>query len=112
MMGTSTCRYALIGLIVLQPLWYGWLAPPELASPWLAIVLMTAPLLVALPFVWRRTKTALVTTGCVLLIHFCVAVAEIWANPAARIPGIAQVLLIAIYFMAMSALRFGRQPDD
>lgn len=111
-MGPTSCRYTLIALILLQPLWYGWMAPPVLADFWLPVVLLAGPLIVALPFVWGAGKSALVITGCILLIHFCVAVAEVWANPVARVPGIIQVVLIAIYFIGMSSLRFGRQAPE
>lgn len=108
-MGPGACRWALVGLILLQPVWFAWLAPPELVPPWMAITIMGLPLLLALPFVWRLRKNALVVAGCVLLVHFCLAVSEAWANPAARVPAVIQVLLIGIYFTAMSSLRFGRR---
>lgn len=110
-MGPAACRWTLVGLIVLQPLWFAWLAPPELVPPWLAIMVMGLPLLLLLPFVWRLGKNALVVAGCVLLVHFCLAVSEAWANPAARVPAVIQVLFIGIYFIAMSSLRFGRKPS-
>ena len=112
MMSTTACRWSLLGLIVLQPIWFGWLAPPELVPAWLAIAMMGLPLLLLLPFVWRLKKEALVVAGCVLLLHFCLAVSEAWANPAARVPAIIQVLLIGLYFTAMSSLRFGRRPSS
>lgn len=110
-MGPGACRWSLVGLIVLQPVWFGWLAPPELVPPVMAITVMGLPLLLALPFVWRLKRDALVIVGGVLLIHFCLAVSEAWANPAARVPAVVQVLLIGIYFTAMSSLRFGRRPE-
>ena len=108
-MGAGTCRWSLIALIVLQPLWFAWLAPPKLVPAWLAVTIMGLPLLLLLPFVWRLRKEALVITGCVLLLHFCLAVAEAWASPAARVPAVIQALLVGIYFVAMSSLRFGRR---
>jgi len=111
-MGPNACRWTLLGLIVLQPLWFGWLAPPQLVPFWMAITVMGLPLLLALPFVWRLNKEALVVAGCILLVHFCLAVSEAWANPDARIPALIQVVLIAIYFIALSSLRFSRQSAD
>lgn len=112
MMGPAACRWTLLGLIVLQPLWFFWLAPPELVPGWMAVTIMGLPLLAALPFVWRLGKEALVVVGCVLLAHFCLAVSEAWANPAARVPAVAQVVLIVIYFTAMSSIRFGRKKPN
>ncbi|RFF30258.1 DUF2069 domain-containing protein [Wenzhouxiangella sediminis] len=110
-MGPGACRWSLLGLIVLQPLWFGWLAPPELVPAWMAIAIMGLPLLGLLPFVWGLRKNALVVAGCLLLVHFCLAVSEAWANPAARVPAVIQVVLIGIYFTAMSSLRFGRTDE-
>jgi uncharacterized membrane protein len=110
-MGPGACRWSLIALIALQPVWFGWAAPPQFLPPWLAIAILTLPLLIALPFVWRLGKNALVVTGCLLLVHFCLAISEAWASPAARLPAIAQVVLIGVYFTAMSSLRFGRRRD-
>lgn len=107
-MGPGACRWSLVGLIVLQPVWFGWLAPPELMPAWMAIAIMGLPLLIALPFVWRLNKAALVVAGCILLVHFCLAVSEAWVNPAARLPAVIQVVLIGMYFTAISAIRFGR----
>lgn len=108
-MGPGACRYALIGLIVLQPAWFLWLAPPEAVPPWLAVAVMGGPLLLALPFVWHLGKQALVVTGCILLAHFCLAVSEAWVSPPARLPAIIQTLLILVYFTAMASIRFGRR---
>lgn len=109
MMGPGACRWSLIALIVLQPLWFFWLSPPELVPSWMAVTVMGLPLLAGLPFVWRLSKEALVAVGCILLVHFCLAVSEAWVNPAARLPAVTQVLLIGVYFTAMSSIRFGRK---
>lgn len=111
-MGPSTCRYALVALILLQPAWFAWLSPPEVVPPWFAITVMAGPLLIGLPFVWRLTRNALVVTGCVLLAHFCLAVSEAWATPAARLPALIQMALIVAYFSGMAALRFGPRRAD
>ncbi len=112
MIGLKLCRWILLGLIALQPLWFGWLAPPELMPSWLAVVLTSGPLLIALPFVWRLRRRALLLAGCVLLFYFCLAIAEAWVTPAARPAAIIQVLLIVLYFTALSSIRFGRRPDS
>lgn len=111
-MTPRTCRWTLVTLILLQPLWFFWLAPPELMPPWLATLLMALPLLLVLPFAWQLGRNALVVAGGILLLHFCVAVAEAWANPAARIPALIQIVLVVLYLTAMSALRFGRRAAE
>lgn len=111
-MGKGACRWILIALIVLQPLWFLWLAPPLLLEPLAAVVIMAGPLLIALPFAWRLGKRALVITGCILLVHFCLAVSEAWVSPQARGPAVVQAVLVALYFTALSSIRFGRGPDQ
>ena len=108
-MGVQTCRWSLVGLIVLQPLWFFLLAPPQVIPAWLVVICTTLPLLALLPFVWRLGRDALVIGGCILLIYFCLAVAEAWASPAARLPALVQAVLVTAYMTAMSALRFGRK---
>lgn len=110
MIGKNVCRWILLALIALQPLWFLWLAPPLLLEPLAAVVIMAGPLIVALPFAWQLGKRALVITGCILLVHFCLAVSEAWVSPQARVPAVAQAILVALYFTALSSIRFGRRP--
>jgi uncharacterized membrane protein len=99
------CRASLIGMLILQPVWFGWISPPQLFAPWLAIVVTLLPLLLVTPGVWRLQARGLVVAGCVLLPYFCLAVMEAWANPPARVPAIIQILLITLYFTALPAVR-------
>lgn len=111
-MGASACRWILLSLIALQPLWFLWLAPPLLLEPMAAVVIMAGPLVLALPFAWRLGKQALVITGCILLVHFCLAVSEAWVSPQARLPAITQAVLVGLYFTALSSIRFGSRPSQ
>lgn len=110
MIGLKTCRYVLPAVIALQPLWFFWLNPPQVMPAWLATAVMTLPLLPALPGVWALKKRSLVIAGCLLLLHFCLAVSEAWASPAARTPAFIQIALVVLYFTGLSALRWGRRP--
>lgn len=102
------CRIAMAGLLVLQPLWFGWINPPGVVPPWIVMAITTVPLLVLMPGCWRLRPRSLVIAGCLLLLYFCLAVMEAWANAAARVPAVAQIVLIAIYFTALPAVR--KQP--
>ena len=99
------CRIALVGLLLIQPIWFGWINPPTVVSPWLVLTLTMLPLLLVLPGTWRLRPRSLVIAGCLLLLYFCLAVMEAWANPAARWPAVAQVMLIAVYFIALPSVR-------
>ncbi|NEZ04531.1 DUF2069 domain-containing protein [Wenzhouxiangella sp. XN201] len=109
MISLKTCRYTLPAVIALQPLWFFWLSPPEIMPPWLATAVMSLPLLPTLPGVWLLKKRPLVIAGCILLLHFCLAVSEAWVSPAARVPALIQIGLIVLYVTGLSALRWGRQ---
>lgn len=108
MIALNWCRLALAGLLILQPLWFGWLNPPEIMPPWLAVIITSVPLLLVLPGGWHLRPRGLVIAGCLLLPYFCLAVMEAWANPPARLPAVVQIVLIAIYFTALPAVR--KQP--
>lgn len=106
-MGLWGCRVSFIGLIVLQPLWFGWIDPPTVVPPLLAVALTTVPLLILLPFVWRLGRDALVVAGCVLLAYFCLGVSEAMVSPPSRVAGLIQIALILMYFSALASIRFG-----
>ncbi len=108
MIGLAACRWSLLALILLQPIWHAWLAPPAVLPIALLLALLALPLLALLPGVWRLRTRPLVLAGWVLLLHFCIGVMELWANPAARWLALIQVVLVVIYFMALLAVR--RQP--
>ncbi len=102
------CRYAMAGLVLLQPLWFGWFNRPELMPPWVAVIITMLPLLMVMPGSWRLQPRELVIAGCLLLPYFCLAVMEAWANPPARLPALVQIALIAVFFTALPAVR--KQP--
>ncbi len=102
------CRFVMAGLVILQPLWFGWLNRPELMPSWAAVIVTTLPLLLVLPGSWRLQPRGLVIAGCLLLLYFCLAVMEAWANPPARLPALVQIALITIFFTALPAVR--KQP--
>jgi uncharacterized membrane protein len=101
----NLCRWSLIGLIVVQAVWFGWMVPMEDSTRMIVLALAAGPLMVALPFVWRLTPRALVVTGLMLLVYFLVGVSEAWANPAVRAPAVFQVFLILAYFTGLATIR-------
>ena len=106
------CRVALLGILAVQPIWFGWVHPPSVVPPWLVLVVTMLPLLLVLPGAWRLRPRSLVIAGSILLMHFCLAVMEAWANPPARWPAIAQIVLVVIYFTALPAVRKQKARSD
>jgi uncharacterized membrane protein len=105
MIRLSWCRWSLVGLLLLQLVWFGWLVPPEGPALWVALLLTAGPLALALPFTWRLRPRALVLTGLLLLIYFSIAVMEAWASPTVRVPAIVQTVLVLIYFTGLATIR-------
>jgi uncharacterized membrane protein len=105
MIGLSWCRWSLVGLLLLQLVWFGWLVPPAGPARWVALLLSAGPLALALPFVWRLRPRPLVVTGLLLLIYFSVGVMEAWASPTVRAPALAQIALVLLYFTGLATIR-------
>jgi uncharacterized membrane protein len=101
----SWCRWSLLGLVVLQPIWFGWLQQPLHLPASLVVAAALIPLLIVLPGVWKLRVRPLVIAGFMLLLYFSFGVMEAWANPGARIPALVQVFLIILYFVALPTVR-------
>lgn len=100
MLNLARVCFALI--ILWQPVWFVWLAPGQVLPLGLALAMLMLPLAACMPWVWHKRPGALILGGCLLLLHFSVAVMELWASPAARLPAGVQLLLTLAYFAAMS----------
>ena len=87
-------------LVVLQPAWYLWLAPPANGRGWLALVMMLPPLLLPLAALRPNPRRALLWAGIVAMFYFCHGVVAAWAVSDARIPAIAEVLLCLVVIAA------------
>lgn len=80
-------------LVLLQPLWYLWLAPPLNGRGAFALLLTLPPLL--LPSLALRTGVAraLLWVGIVALFYFCHGIVAAWVYPATRVAALLEVLL-------------------
>ncbi len=101
----SWCRWSLLGLAILQPIWFGWLQQPLHVPAWLVVAVTLAPLLAVLPGVWKSRVRPLVIAGFILLPYFSFGVMEAWANPDARSLALVQVFLVILYFVALPTVR-------
>ncbi len=105
MIRLSWCRWSLLALIPVQLAWYGWLQPPRLIPPGIALTLAILPLLLVVPLAWRLQPRGLVIAGMLLLVYFSVGVSEAWVNPALRGIALAQTGLVLVYFTALATIR-------
>jgi len=90
-------------LVLLQPAWYLWLAPPAGGHPAFALLLALPPLLLPLLALRTSLRRALLWTGVVALFYFCHGVVAAWAVPAARAPALAEALLCVVLIGALGA---------
>jgi len=79
-------------LVLLQPLWYCWLAPPAKGEPLFALLLTLPPLLLPL-LALARPRRALLWVGILGLFYFCHGVVAAWVVPSARVPALLEVAL-------------------
>ena len=98
------------GLVLLQPLWYLWLAPPANDAGGLALALTVPPLLLPLLALRRGARRMLLWIGIISLAYFTHGVVAAWTNPAARIPALLEVALCVVLIFTLGAIaRAGRQ---
>ncbi len=111
MIQLSLCRWSLLGLIIIQFLWFGWIIPMEPSTRVAALAIAATPLVIALPLIWSLKPKPLVITGLVLLLYFSVGISEAFANPAARLPAVFQVAMVLAYFTGLATIRRQRSPS-
>jgi uncharacterized membrane protein len=92
---------AWVGLVLLQPAWYLWLAPPAKGIPLFALVLTLPPLLLPLLALRNSTRRALLWVGIVALFYFCHGIVAAWVIPAARLPALCEALLCVVLIGAL-----------
>ena len=101
MSGESIALGAWAALIVLQPIWYFWLAPPANGQSWFALALTLPPLLLPLLALRRGAGRALLWIGIVALFYFCHGIVAAWTTPAARVPALVEAALCVVLIGAM-----------
>ncbi len=99
---------AWLALLLLQPLWYLWLAPPS--QPALAAALGLLFLLLPALAYGSGLRRALLWAGIVSLFYFCHGVVAAWVAPPARLPALLEVLLCLLLIGALGVdARRGRR---
>ncbi|MDT8437529.1 MAG: DUF2069 domain-containing protein [Wenzhouxiangellaceae bacterium] len=94
-------RWLWLALIALQLAWFGVLVPPQQIPIAVMLAVTVIPLLLPVWWVWRLRTGGLVIGGLLLLLYFCLAVAEAWVNPDARAAALVQIVLITLFFVGL-----------
>ncbi len=105
-----------LALLLLQPAWYLWLAPPTVLPPLFAAIVMSMPLLpVVLLLVLRRPSGGF-WAGLAALFYFSHGVMEAWASPEVRALALVEatlavILVVASSWAGLKARMAGRQAE-
>lgn len=105
MPGLGVTRVAWLALIVLQLVWFGWLAPAQGVGRLGGTLFAIVPLLLPLWWILRLGRDGLVIGGMILLGYFCFAVVEAWVNPGVRWLALLEIVLIVLYYAGLLAIR-------
>lgn len=94
------------GLLLLLPLWYGWLAPPEILPKSLVLGILLIPLLFPLRGLLYGKPYTFAWTSFLALMYFIHGVTEAWSAPEARYLAILEIIFsLCLYFGAMMFAR-------
>jgi len=99
------------GLLVLLPAWYGWLSPPQLISPRLALLILGLPLFAPLRGLLHARRYTIgwsLFLAPLYLAHGCM---EAYSNPQARWLALAEVGLSLCWLGGGIAYLRTRQPQ-
>jgi uncharacterized membrane protein len=72
------------GIMLLLPVWYGWLSPPQLISPRLALVLLGVPLFAPLRGLLHARRYTIAWSLFLSLLYLTHGSMEAYSNAAAR----------------------------
>jgi uncharacterized membrane protein len=72
------------GIMLLLPLWYGWLSPPQLVPPRLALVLLGLPLFAPLRGLLHARRYTVGWSLFLSLLYLAHGCMEAWSNADAR----------------------------
>lgn len=89
-------------LAVLQPIWHGWLLPPQSMPVTLVLAITLGPLLLPLAAL-SNPRRALLWVGILALFYFCHGVAEAWSSPAERTLALVEIALTLLLIGALGA---------
>jgi uncharacterized membrane protein len=96
MIARMLARAGILGLLLLQWLWHGLIAPPLAVTPWIYAAFFCIPLLPSLWLLARRHRAALLFGALAALLYFCHGVMVMMNVP--------QLATLALFEVALSVL--------
>ena len=81
------------GIMLLLPVWYGWLSPPQLVNPRLALLLLGLPLFAPLRGLLHGRRYTAAWSLFLSLIYLTHGSMEAYSNPDARALALTEVTL-------------------
>jgi uncharacterized membrane protein len=81
------------GIMLLLPVWYGWLAPPQLISAQLALLLLGLPLFMVLRGLLHVRRYTVAWSLFLSMLYFTHGAMEAWSNAAVRGLALLEVVL-------------------
>ena len=93
---------AIVGLLLLQVAWHGWLDPPAHSPPWAMALFFALPILPAFVLLLLRHRRAGFWGALAALLYFSHGVMAAWASPGVLGPALLQVALSAVLVVAAS----------
>ncbi len=85
--------FGYFGILLLLPLWYGWLAPPSVLPPKVALMVLGLPLFAPLRGLLHARPYTMAWSLFLSVLYFTHGVVEAWSDSAARWLGLAEVAL-------------------
>jgi len=114
MIARALALAGIFGLLLLQVIWHGVIAPPLSVSPWLYAAFFCSPLLPSLLLLGRRHRAALLVGALAALLYFCHGVMVAMSVPLLQALALAEIALSVLVVVAASwnglRARFARKP--
>lgn len=114
MIARALALLGIFGLLLLQWLWHGAIAPPSSVSPWIYAAFFCIPLLPSLFLLLRRQRAALLVGALAALLYFCHGVMVAMSAPQQRTLALVEIALSVVVVVAASwnglRSRFARKP--
>lgn len=88
-----------LGLWILLPLWYGWLAPSVHFPPGMAVAFLLLPLVFPLTGMLTAKPYTHVWGAYISLLYFAHGIGETYSEPDQRLYGALEILLSLMWFV-------------
>jgi uncharacterized membrane protein len=100
------------GIMLLLPLWYGWLSPPQLVSPRLALLVLGLPLFAPLRGLLHGQRYTVAWSLFLSLLYLTHGSMEAYSNAPARWLAVSEVALSLCWIAGgIAYLRSSRAPQ-